>query len=348
MVRLRNIAALMVLVAGSASANVTISPTFSTVAENLSIMLEDDSAFVSGEFEFVYSAEFNWFTTAAVQIPVWLPAQAGPGQTNLAALLKIHDFEGIEGGKSDDDIYSALDKTIGLGVKVNGAALECPLIETYGYDSLLRTEHFPVSYWRPGVVEARFYAPIDHDKLSVNTVHLTVQYRQPLIITGGRTLLFYVPFFDKVEVPPNRTASHEYTITVQCPEGYLLVPRTRLAYHAPATPTRLVIAPKDQQVILVELIEEGQENSASALDSGWFSEPPWVEKQGDAACKCKGKSGIHLQSMYWVPVNPLVGIDGELYSVGDKFDDFEIVRITRTNVVFRCPEQKAVVKQMTE
>lgn len=57
---------------------------------------------------------------------------------------------------------------------------------------------------------------------------------------------------------------------------------------------------------------------------------------------------VELEGIYWSPRNPLVGIDGETYKIGDVIDGYEIVRITKTGVQFQSEDGNIVVRDMYE
>lgn len=57
---------------------------------------------------------------------------------------------------------------------------------------------------------------------------------------------------------------------------------------------------------------------------------------------------IHLEGIYWSPANPLVGIGGETYRVGDVIQGYEIVKIGKTSVQFQHGDGTIVVKDMYE
>jgi hypothetical protein len=303
-------AILLVLIIGYASANPVIpSPISYTVSEDLNIALDEYNASISGSLDFHFI--FGLQTRPIVQIPVWLPAKAETAQTNLIAFLDALSFEGSETFIIDAEYRSLIDGAIGMHVEADGVALKSVWLQALDYEELMHTALYPASYWRAGVVEAKLVVPVEPEVVSDMEMHLTVQYRQPLIKTGGRTLLFYVPLFDRMWASSDDRTSNDYYITVQCPEGFKLVPRSQFSYHEPPNATTLIIAPKDSEIILVELVKEGQDISASPLDPGWLTVPK--KQHGDSACRCKGKSDLHLQAIYWTSNNPLaiITIDGK-------------------------------------
>ncbi len=52
----------------------------------------------------------------------------------------------------------------------------------------------------------------------------------------------------------------------------------------------------------------------------------------------------NLEGIYWSPSNPLVGIDGETYQVGDLVQGYKIIEIGKTSVRFKGPDGKTIVK----
>ncbi|VGO17543.1 hypothetical protein PDESU_06140 [Pontiella desulfatans] len=57
---------------------------------------------------------------------------------------------------------------------------------------------------------------------------------------------------------------------------------------------------------------------------------------------------IELEGIYWSPANPLVGINGETYRMGDSIQGYEIVRIGKTAVQFQGADGNIVVMDMYE
>ncbi len=47
---------------------------------------------------------------------------------------------------------------------------------------------------------------------------------------------------------------------------------------------------------------------------------------------------VTLEGIYWNPVTPLVGMNGETYRVGDVIQGYEITRIGKTSVQFQGPD----------
>lgn len=57
---------------------------------------------------------------------------------------------------------------------------------------------------------------------------------------------------------------------------------------------------------------------------------------------------IELSGIYWSPNNPLAGINGETYGVGEQIQGYEITRIEKTTVHFKANDGSIVVKDMDE
>ncbi len=62
----------------------------------------------------------------------------------------------------------------------------------------------------------------------------------------------------------------------------------------------------------------------------------------------KTKLDVGLINIYWDVANPLVGIEGDTYGVGDKVQGYEIINILKTKVYFRGPDGKTVIKDINE
>lgn len=344
MIMIMRILILSILIVGSTSANLVVFPISYTASENLRIDLDEDEAHISGEFEF--DIPDRLLRASAVRIPVWLPAHTQPDQTNLKTLLETVSFQGMEQIALNKQSRAVLDQTIGLSAEANGQLLDYDRLYTYEYGALLRDGYSPVKYWRPGVNEARFLAKVDRKRIDEGKLRIDVKYRQPLIKSEGRTLLFYVPLFDNTGFPGHEKRPHNYIISVQCPDGFKLVAKSKLNYHETPKSTRLVISPEDQQVILVELIKAGQAEVTTPLDPAWLKESQLVEMKGESACTCEHKNDINLKAIYMTGDYPLVTINRENYKLGDKVFSFEIMVINPINVVFKCPEGKVVVREL--
>lgn len=57
---------------------------------------------------------------------------------------------------------------------------------------------------------------------------------------------------------------------------------------------------------------------------------------------------VEMEGIYWSPTNPLVGINGETYAVGDSVQGHKIIKISKTTVEFRSKNGTTVVKDMYE
>lgn len=57
---------------------------------------------------------------------------------------------------------------------------------------------------------------------------------------------------------------------------------------------------------------------------------------------------VELEGIYWSARNPLAGINGETYRVGDVIQGYEIVQIDKLSVRFQGPDGTLVVKEMYE
>ncbi|MDZ8119284.1 hypothetical protein [Pontiella agarivorans] len=57
---------------------------------------------------------------------------------------------------------------------------------------------------------------------------------------------------------------------------------------------------------------------------------------------------VELDGIYWSVRNPLAGMNGEMYSVGDVIQGYEIVQIDKLSVRFIAPDGSPVVKEMYE
>ncbi|QBG46123.1 hypothetical protein EGM51_01355 [Verrucomicrobia bacterium S94] len=55
---------------------------------------------------------------------------------------------------------------------------------------------------------------------------------------------------------------------------------------------------------------------------------------------------VELKGIYWRAREPLAGINGELYGVGDVIQGYEIVQIDELSVRFRGPDGTLVVKEI--
>jgi hypothetical protein len=71
-----------------------------------------------------------------------------------------------------------------------------------------------------------------------------------------------------------------------------------------------------------------------------------VEDRKEAPKKQQGTLAAELEGIYWSPNNPLAGINGETYRVGDKIQGYEIVRIGKTSVQFQGEDGTIVVLDM--
>ncbi len=57
---------------------------------------------------------------------------------------------------------------------------------------------------------------------------------------------------------------------------------------------------------------------------------------------------VELEAIYWSPSNPIAGINGETYHVGDTIQGYEIVEIGKTTVHFKGKSGKVIVKNFYE
>ncbi|HEY5653689.1 MAG TPA: hypothetical protein VIR63_04900 [Pontiella sp.] len=57
---------------------------------------------------------------------------------------------------------------------------------------------------------------------------------------------------------------------------------------------------------------------------------------------------VSMEGIYWSSDNPLVGLGGETYRVGDKVQGYEITYIGKTSVEFKAPDGSKLVKEMYE
>ncbi len=71
-----------------------------------------------------------------------------------------------------------------------------------------------------------------------------------------------------------------------------------------------------------------------------------VEDRQEAPKKQQGQLKAKLEGIYWSASNPLAGINGETYRVGDKIQGYEIVRIGKTSVQFQAEDGTIVVLNM--
>ncbi len=72
-----------------------------------------------------------------------------------------------------------------------------------------------------------------------------------------------------------------------------------------------------------------------------------VENRKDEPAKVT-ELNVELEGIYWSPANPLVGIGGETYRIGDMIRGYEIIRIGKTMVQFQSSDGTIVVKDMYE
>lgn len=86
--------ALLLLFAGSTSANIVVRPISFTASENLLIDLDEEDAHISGVFEFDIKNRERLMNQSKVYIPVWLSAHAQPDQKNLRTFLETISFQG--------------------------------------------------------------------------------------------------------------------------------------------------------------------------------------------------------------------------------------------------------------
>jgi hypothetical protein len=339
--------ALLLFVVGRAPANIYVRPISFTASENLFIDLDEKEANILGVFEFDIQKRKRLMRESTVRMPLWLPAHAQPDQKNLRMLLETVSFQGKKLIGLNWKSRAVLDEVIGLQVEANGQSLDYQDgLYTYEYDALLSEGYYPKKYWRPGVNEAVFIAKLDNKLIADGKLRIDVQYRQPLIKSEGRTLLFYVPFFDYTGFPGYEKRPHKYKITIKCPEGFSLAARSKHNYHETPTATQMVISPQDQQVILVELIKDGQADITAPLNPVWLLDPKLEEVKGEAACNCSRNKDLNLSAIYKTEKNPMVTINGRNYFLGEKPLGFELMVINPANAVFRCPEGKVVVREL--
>jgi hypothetical protein len=223
-------------------------------SENLIITLDEDNALFRGEFVFHSAplAERHFPNASAyVQIPIWIPTNAHPMQTNLVTFLETFPTNGFY--DLNDGNRPILDQTIGL--KIAAEENDLPRSNRFGmFTQHDRTARLPVSnkYMRKDVYELYFFNWIDHKILTEGT-KVTLNYKQPLIKTGDKALLFYVPIFRNIQPDELNSNIDRYRITIRAPEGYELVPHSTHEYHASPSKTELIIKPKHGTPIVVEL-----------------------------------------------------------------------------------------------
>ncbi|MDF7824474.1 hypothetical protein P4B35_10660 [Pontiellaceae bacterium B12227] len=57
---------------------------------------------------------------------------------------------------------------------------------------------------------------------------------------------------------------------------------------------------------------------------------------------------VKLDGIYWSPSNPLVGLSGETYRVGDRVQGYEIIQIGKSKVRLHGPDDEIVIMDMNE
>lgn len=67
-------------------------------------------------------------------------------------------------------------------------------------------------------------------------------------------------------------------------------------------------------------------------------------KDLDSAVQDTGVLDVKLKAIYWNPVDPLITVGDENYTIGEKINGFTIVEIRKTSVLFRSPLGDQVVK----
>lgn len=66
------------------------------------------------------------------------------------------------------------------------------------------------------------------------------------------------------------------------------------------------------------------------------------------APKPKEQFAVKLDGIYWSASNPLVGLNGETYRVGDTVQNFEIIQIGKSKVRFHGPDDEIVIMDINE
>lgn len=74
--------------------------------------------------------------------------------------------------------------------------------------------------------------------------------------------------------------------------------------------------------------------------------PEVVIVEQNEGAKTVGELRVKIDGIYWSASNPLVGINGDTYRVGDVIQGYEILRIGKSIVQFQSPDGTIVVKDM--
>ncbi len=106
----------------------------------------------------------------------------------------------------------------------------------------------------------------------------------------------------------------------------------------------------------IQSVEDMLRNDAAALvaiqsaqtgASVQFIGPEDVaEETGSLSFVSQSPLNVELEGIYWSPANPLVGIGGETYRVGDSIQGYEIYKISKMRVYFRGQTGDTVIKDM--
>lgn len=98
-----------------------------------------------------------------------------------------------------------------------------------------------------------------------------------------------------------------------------------------------------------DLEEVAAINEASKNDGIKLNVPDFVIiDEEPVAPRPKEQFDATLDGIYWSTSNPLVGIDGETYRVGDTVQHYEIIQIGKSKVRLHGPDGEIVIMDMNE
>jgi len=247
-------------------------------SEDLTIIVNGEYADFIGKFVFrsaPYAPGYNPKGPGLILLPIWVPAHSDDPNSSIARFLAKFPTEMYAWIKPET--RSLVDEVVGLTIKVEDKVLPYNRFSPWKYGS----REIPRTWTRQDVLCVIFSEIFDSSSLKDGT-KVVLTYRQPLIRTGEKRLLFYVPIFSNLTPEQIMKNRRNYCITVQCPSSEHLRATSELSYCAATSSNQLRILPENERAIEIEIEKADKSTLQTPVSVTPAAEAPLAPPSGAA------------------------------------------------------------------